>query len=42
MSKGTETFKQLLLASKQWAEIDLAMMKEEYREAADWLHENIK
>ena len=37
-----EVYEQLLLASEKWDEIDPTMMKEEYREAADWLHENIK
>lgn len=37
-----EVYEQLLLASENWKEIDPTTMDEEYREAADWLHENIK
>jgi hypothetical protein len=37
-----KVYEQLLLASEKWAEIDPTIMKEEYREASDWLSENIK
>jgi hypothetical protein len=37
-----EVYKQLWIASEKWAEIDPTMLQKDYREAADWLHENIK
>ncbi len=37
-----KVYDQLLLASEKFAEIDQTMIKEEYKEAADWLRKNIK
>jgi hypothetical protein len=37
-----EVYEQLLLASEKWHEIDPSRLEKDYRDAADWLHENIK
>lgn len=37
-----KVYKQLLLAAENFKELDPTMLHEDYREAADWLSQNIR